>query len=88
MANTIEYKGYIGSIEYSSEENFYAVIEEYLETCNALGHEPQKIYKCVFNVWIEPELYKRVYQEAVRVGALNSYFRLALNRLFFWGGII
>jgi len=70
MVNTIEYKGYIGSIEYSSddkcffgklemiddlvtfeattalelEENFQAVVEEYLETCNALGHEPQKVY--------------------------------------------
>jgi len=65
MANTIEYKGYIGSIEYSSddkcffgklemiddlvtfeattalelEENFQAVVEEYLETSNALGCE-------------------------------------------------
>jgi len=65
MANTIEYKGYIGSIEYSSEEkcffgkiemiddlvtfeattalelkeNFHAVVEEYLEMCNALSRE-------------------------------------------------
>jgi len=39
MANTIEYKGYIGNIEYSSEENFHAVVEEYLETCKALGCE-------------------------------------------------
>jgi len=107
MANTIEYKGYIGSIEYSSEdkcffgklemiddlvtfeaitaleleENFHAVVDEYLETCKALGREPQKVYKGVFNVRIEPELHKRVYQEAVRAGvSLNSYVRLALNR--------
>jgi len=65
MANTIEYKGYIGSIEYSSEdkcffgklemiddlvtfeattaleleENFQAVVDEYLETFKALGRE-------------------------------------------------
>jgi len=107
MANTIEYKGYIGSIEYSSEdkcffgklemiddlvtfeattaleleENFQAVVENYLETCKALGREPQKVYKGVFNVRIEPELHKRVYQEALRAGvSLNSYVRLALNR--------
>jgi len=107
MANTIEYKGYIGSIEYSSEDkcffgklemiddlvtfeattalelegNFQAVVEDYLETCKALGREPQKVYKGVFNVRIEPELHKRVYQEALRAGvSLNSYVRLALNR--------
>jgi predicted HicB family RNase H-like nuclease len=107
MANTIEYKGYIGSIEYSSEdkcffgklemiddlvtfeattaleleENFHAVVEEYLATCKALGREPQKVYKGVFNVRIEPELHKRVYQEALRSGvSLNSYVRLALSR--------
>jgi len=65
MANTIEYKGYIGSIEYSSEdkcffgklemiddlvtfeattaleleENFHAVVEDYLETCHTLSRE-------------------------------------------------
>jgi len=63
------------------EENFHAVVEEYLETCKALGREPQKVYKGVFNVRIEPELHKRVYQEALRAGvSLNSYVRLALNR--------
>jgi len=65
MANTIEYKGYIGSIEYSSEdkcffgklemiddlvtfeattaleleENFQAIVDEYLETCHTLSRE-------------------------------------------------
>jgi len=65
MANTIEYKGYIGSIKYSSEDKcffgklemiddlvtfeattaleleeiFHAVVEDYLETCKALGRE-------------------------------------------------
>ena len=105
MANTIEYKGYIGSIEYSSEDkcffgklemiddlvtfeatnaqeledNFHNVVEDYLETCKALGREPQKVYKGVFNVRIEPELHKKVYKEALRAGvSLNSYVRQAL----------
>jgi len=107
MANTIEYKGYIGSIEYSSEDkcffgklemiddlvtfeattaleledNFHLVVDDYLETCKALGREPQKVYKGVFNVRIEPELHKKVYQEALKAGvSLNSFVRLALSR--------
>jgi len=40
-------------------------VEDYLETCKALGREPQKVYKGVFNVRIEPELHKKVYQEAL-----------------------
>ena len=82
MANVIEYKGYIGSINYSPndkcfygklemiddlvtfeatnaqelEDNFHAVVDDYLETCRDLGREPQKVYKGVFNVRIEPEL--------------------------------
>ena len=107
MANTIEYKGYIGIIEYSSEDkcffgklemiddlvtfeattaleledNFHLVVDDYLETCKALGREPQKVYKGVFNVRIEPELHKKVYQEALKAGvSLNSFVRLALSR--------
>ena len=107
MANTIEYKGYIGSIEYSPEDkcffgklemiddlvtfeatnaqeledNFHAVVDEYLETCKALGREPQKVYKGVFNVRIEPELHKKVYQEALKAGiSLNSFVRQALSK--------
>jgi len=107
MANTIEYKGYIGSIEYASEDtcffgklemiddlvtfeadnalelekNFQNAVDEYLETCKALGREPQKTYKGVFNVRIEPELHRKVYQEALKAGvSLNSYVRNALSK--------
>jgi len=106
MANTIEYKGYIGSIEYSSEDkcffgklemiddlvtfeaisaqeledNFHNAVDDYLETCKALGREPQKVYKGVFNVRIEPELHRKVYKEALKAGiSLNSYVREALT---------
>ncbi|PHS38692.1 MAG: toxin-antitoxin system HicB family antitoxin [Sulfurovum sp.] len=105
MANTIEYKGYIGSIEYSPEdtcffgklemiddlvtfesdnakeleENFHDAVDEYLESCKVLGREPQKVYKGVFNVRIEPELHRKVYQEALKAGvSLNSFVRDAL----------
>jgi predicted HicB family RNase H-like nuclease len=107
MANTIEYKGYIGSIEYSPqdkcffgklemiddlvtfeadnaqelENNFRNAVDEYLETCKALGREPQKVYKGVFNVRIEPELHKKVYQEALKAGlSLNNFVRQSLSK--------
>ena len=107
MANTIEYKGYIGSIEYSAEDkcffgklemiddlvtfeatnaqdledNFHTVVDDYLETCKILGREPQKVYKGVFNVRIEPELHKKVYQEALKAGiSLNSFVRQTLSK--------
>lgn len=107
MDNTIEYKGYIGSINYSSEDkcffgklemiddiitfeattaleledNFHYVVDDYLETCKALGREPQKVYKGVFNVRIEPELHKKIYKEALKAGiSLNSFVRQALAK--------
>jgi len=107
MANTIEYKGYIGSIEYSTDDkcffgklemiddlvtfeadnakeleiNFRDAVDEYLQTCKSLGREPQKVYKGVFNVRIEPELHRKVYQEAVKAGvSLNSFVRQALSK--------
>ena len=109
MANTIEYKGYIGSIEYSGEDkcffgklemiddlvtfesdnahdlekNFQNAVNEYLQTCLELQREPQKIYKGVFNVRIDPELHKKIYKEALKAGvSLNSFVQQTLaNRV-------
>lgn len=106
MANTIEYNGYIGSIEYSSEdrcffgklemiddlvtfeatnaddleENFQNSVNEYIQTCKELNREPQKTYKGVFNVRIDPVLHRRIYQEALKAGiSLNAFVQKALN---------
>ena len=106
MANTIEYNGYIGSIEYSNEdrcfsgklemiddlvtfeatnadeleENFQNAVNEYIETCKELNSEPQKTYKGVFNVRIDPVLHRRIYQEALKAGiSLNAFVQKALN---------
>jgi len=107
MAKTIEYKGYIGSIEYSPqdkcffgklemiddlvtfeatdaielEENFHKAVDEYLETCKKLGREPQKVFKGVFNVRLDPKLHKKLYENAIRSGvSLNSYIQKALEK--------
>jgi len=107
MANTIEYKGYIGSIEFSSEDkcfygklemindlvtfeaknadeleqNFYNAVDEYLETCKALSRDPEKVYKGVFNVRIDPELHRKIYQEALKAGmSLNAFVQSVLKK--------
>lgn len=107
MANTIEYKGYIGSIEYSPEDkcffgklemiddlvtfeansadeletNFQHVVDGYMQTCKELQREPQKVYKGVFNVRIEPELHKKIYKEALKAGmSLNAFIQQTLSK--------
>ena len=107
MANTIEYNGYIGSIEYSPddkcffgklemiddlvtfeatsakelENNFHNAVDEYMQTCKELGREPQKTYKGVFNVRIDPQLHKKIYQEALKAGlSLNAFVQQALYK--------
>lgn len=106
MANTIEYKGYIGSIEYSSEDklffgkieliddlvtfeadsaseletNFANAVDEYLQTCKELGRKPQKTYKGVFNVRIDPKLHQKIHQEALKAGmSLNAFVQNMLK---------
>jgi len=107
MANTIEYKGYISTLEYSSDDkcffgklemiddlvtfeatsakeleiNFHQAVDEYLETCKQLNREPEKVYKGVFNVRIDPKLHKSLYKNALKSGlSLNSYIQKALER--------
>ncbi|MEA2019168.1 MAG: type II toxin-antitoxin system HicB family antitoxin [Campylobacterota bacterium] len=106
MSNTIEYKDYIGSVEYSNEDrcffgkiemiddlvtfeaisvdelevNFQNCVDEYIKTCKQLQREPQKAYKGVFNVRIEPKLHKQIYKEALKTGiSLNAFINNILN---------
>jgi len=106
MSSNIEYKDYIGSVEYSSEDkcffgkiemiddlvtfeavsvdelesNFKNCVDEYLETCKQLQREPQKAYKGVFNIRINPQLHKKIYKEALKNGiSLNAFINKALD---------
>ena len=106
MSSTIEYKDYIGSVEYSNEDkcffgkiemiddlvtfeatnvdeletNFKNCVDEYLATCSQLQREPQKAYKGVFNIRIEPKLHKKIYKEALKAGiSLNAFISKTLN---------
>ena len=86
MKNTMSYKGYYGSVEFSDEDNvffgriigindrityegdsvitlrhdFETAVEDYIETCKQIGKEPEKAYKGVFNVRIEPALHRQL----------------------------
>jgi predicted HicB family RNase H-like nuclease len=107
MANTIEYNGYISSIEYSPEDrcffgklemiddlitfeatsvdelekNFHSSVDEYILTCKKLNREPQKTYKGVFNLRIEPELHKKIYEEALKAEmSLNAFIQQILKK--------
>jgi len=102
MSNTIEYNGYIGTIEYSQEDkcffgkldmindlvtfeadnalelenNFKNAVDEYIETCNKLGREPQKAFKGVFNVRTGSQLHMAAVRNALKMGvSLNSYVK-------------
>lgn len=86
MKNTIKYKDYYGSVEFSDDDNvffgriigindrilfegcnvenlrrdFHESVDEYLETCEKLGKEPEKAYKGTFNVRIAPALHREL----------------------------
>ena len=107
MANVLDYKGYLATLEYSSEDkvfygklemiedlvtfeadsasdievNFHDAVDEYLETCISLGREPQKAYKGIFNVRIDPKLHKKAYQKSIKNGiSLNAFVKQAIEK--------
>jgi predicted HicB family RNase H-like nuclease len=55
-------------------------IDEYLQTCTQLGRKPQKTYKGVFNVRIDPKLHQKLHQEALKSGlSLNAFVQKVLS---------
>lgn len=107
MSNIIEYKNYIGSVEYSSEDkcffgklemiddlvtfeadnaqaleqHFRASVDEYIQTCTALGRAAQKTYKGVFNVRIPPKLHKLAHKQALNNNiSLNALIGKSLQK--------
>lgn len=97
---TLNYKGYIGSLHYSKEDKtfwgkvemirslvtfeadnaselesaFQEAVDDYLETCKTQGVTPEKPFKGVFNIRINPEMHKAAYEEALREGiSLNRF---------------
>ncbi len=62
------------------KEAFHEAVEDYLETCNELGKEPDKIYKGTFNVRIPSELHRQAsLVAAVKNVSLNDFVRYAID---------
>lgn len=61
---------------------FEAAVDDYLETCEALGREPQKPLKGQFNVRISPELHKQAVVRSVCDG--TSLNKVVVNALEYY----
>lgn len=59
---------------------FEAAVDDYLETCEALGREPQKPLQGVFQVRVSPDLHKAAVLRAIADGVkLNDVVGRALD---------
>lgn len=62
------------------KDAFYEAVEDYLETCEALGKEPEKTYKGSFNVRISSELHRKAARRAtLQKMSLNDFVRYAID---------
>lgn len=55
------------------EKEFEYAVDDYIETCEELGREPQKAFKGLFNVRVKPELHKKA-----AIAAINK--KISLNK--------
>ena len=63
------------------EVNFHNAVDAYLDTCKSIGREPQKTYKGIFNVRIDPTLHKKAYQQSIKNGiSLNAFVKQAIEK--------
>lgn len=62
------------------EKSFKDAVNDYLETCEALGKAPDKMYKGTFNVRIPQELHQQTALLASKAGVnLNEVVKRALS---------
>lgn len=69
-----------GSSVKELKKAFQEAVEDYLETCEQLGKEPNKTYKGTFNVRIPTDLHKEaaVYSALNNI-SLNDFVKTAIN---------
>lgn len=61
-------------------KEFHAAVDDYLETCEELGQEPNKPFKGVFNVRVGEDLHRRAVLKATASGmALNELVTQAVK---------
>ncbi len=49
-----------GSTTDELKQSFFNAVDDYLQTCQELGKEPDKVYKGVFNVRVKPEIHRKL----------------------------
>jgi predicted HicB family RNase H-like nuclease len=58
---------------------FREAVEDYLETCTAIGKDPEKTYKGTFNVRLPQQLHRRAaYAAILRHQTLNEFVKNAI----------
>lgn len=73
---------YEGQSVQELEQDFKAVIDEYLEDCKERNIEPEQPYKGTFNVRINPELHRSIAVYAIEHGkSLNSAVEEAICKM-------
>jgi predicted HicB family RNase H-like nuclease len=59
---------------------FHEAVDDYLQTCEELGKEPNKTYKGTFNVRIPTDLHKEAaIYAAIQNVSLNDFVKTAIN---------
>lgn len=62
------------------ETAFHEAVDDYLAFCEEVGKQPDKEYKGVFQVRVDPELHKRAAIEALKRGeTLNAFVAEAVQ---------
>ena len=62
-------------------QNFENVVDEYIETCTKIGKKPEKTYRGIFNVRINPSLHRQLALLSVSSGkTLNATVEEAIQR--------
>lgn len=62
------------------EAEFHAAVDDYLAFCKEVGKEPEKEYRGLFNVRIQPDLHKRLAIEAVKKNtSMNTLVEQAIS---------
>ncbi len=106
MKNYLEYKGYVGTVEFSAEDkvffgkiqgindliifegesvselenSFRESVDDYLETCEEVGKEPNKTFRGSFNVRVDKKVHKKLFMLAAKKGLnLNQLVNKSLN---------
>lgn len=67
----------------SLEDEFKLAVDDYIETCAAIGKEPQKPLSGQFNVRISPDLHQKLALKAIQTGkSLNAVVADSLEQSF------